>query len=127
MHDEDIRKFIKDNGIKVHDSDSFMQEVIRQIELLPPQSALDENEKKVLWLKAIFRAEEKYKRRDAVFTASANLITVSSLGFVMLYLLPLAGGTSIAIDFAITYRYLIFSALCLMVSGSTLLNFSQKI
>lgn len=127
MYDEDIRKFIKDNGIKVHDSDSFMQEVIRQIELLPPQSALDENEKKVLWLKAIFRAEEKYKRRDAVFTASANLITLSSLGFVMLYLLPLAGGTSIAIGFAITYRYLIFSALCLMVSASTLLNFSQKI
>ncbi len=127
MYDEDIRKFIKDNGIKVHDSDRFMQEVIRQIELLPSQSALDENEKKVLWVKAISEAEEKYNRRDAVFTASANLIVLSALGFVMLYLLPLAGGTSPAVDFAIMYRHLIFAALCLMISAGTLLNFFPKI
>ena len=127
MYDEDIRKFIKDNGIKVHDSGRFMQEVIRQIELLPSQSALDENEKKVLWVKAISEAEEKFNRRDAVFTASANLIVLSALGFVMLYLLPLAGGTSPAVDFAIMYRYLIFAALCLMISAGTLLNLSVKI
>lgn len=127
MNDKDIRQFILDNEIKVHNSEKFMLEIKRQIELLPPQSALNENEKKALWVKAIFEAEAKFNRRNAVFTALVNLVTLSVSCFVIIYLLPLAGGTSIAIDFAITYRYLILIALCLLTSANTLLNFSQKI
>lgn len=127
MNDKDIRKFIKENGIKVHDSGKFMQEVIRQIELLPSQSAMDENEKNILWFKAIFEAEAKYNRRNAVFTALVNLTAMIAVGFVLLYLLPLTGGTNQVVDLALNYRYLILSALCLMISANTLLNFSKKI
>lgn len=127
MNDKDIRQFILNNKIKVHNSEKFMREIKRQIELLPSQSALDENEKKALWVKVIFEAEAKYNRRNAVFTALVNLITLSVSCFAILYLLPLAGGTSIAIDLAITYRYLILIALCLLTSANTMLNFSKKI
>lgn len=126
MNDKDIRQFILDNKIKVHNSEKFMREIKRQIELLPSQSALNENEKKALWV-TIFETEAKYNRRNAVFTALVNLITLSVSCFAILYLLPLAGGTSIAIDFAITYRYLILIALCLLTSADTMLNFSKKI
>lgn len=120
MNDKDIRKFIKENGIKVHDSEKFMNEVRRQIELLPTQSAMDENERNFMLIKAIFNAEEKFNKRNAIFTTVTNLLIMIAFALILLYFLPAAGLNGAAISFVVKYNYLVFAGLSLLLTIASL-------
>lgn len=120
MNDKDIRKFIRENGIKVHDSEKFMNEVRRQIELLPTQSAMDENERNFMLIKAIFNAEEKFNKRNAIFTTVTNLLIMIAFALILLYFLPAAGLDGAAISFVVKYNYLIFAGLSLFLTITSL-------
>lgn len=122
MTDKEIRQFIKANGVKVRDSEKFMQDVRRQLDLLPAQSALKDND--VRMIRAILKAEVKYNRVNAIFTAALSLFCMAALAVILFYLLPSITDVNPSI---VKYNYLIFGALSLILSAVSLRSIFQTI
>lgn len=121
MNDKEIRQFIKDNGIEVHDSGRFMQEIKRQISLLPDQPAIED--KDLLQIRTMLKAETRCYRRGAILTAVINLAYMLALALALFYLLPLSGSTNSAVVFIVRYNYLIFGISGILLTFTSLRSF----
>lgn len=93
--EKDIRKFIQDNRISVPKDDSFMKELVRQMELLPVPASLSGNDEEKIQenlriLSLIRQALKKRHRRQAVKTLILNaVLCVIMIAGVYLFVDPI--------------------------------------
>ena len=66
--EQDIRRFIQENRIPLPKNSSFMDELVRQINLLPTPASLTEREARIQenmrMLTAVMEAVRKYNRKQ---------------------------------------------------------------
>lgn len=76
--EQDIRRFIQENRIPLPKNSSFMDELVRQINLLPTPASLTEREAKIQenmrMLTAVMEAVRKHNRKQILLLALVNVI-----------------------------------------------------
>lgn len=114
--DKDIRKFMHENRMAVPKDDRFMEEVVRQINLLPVPSSLSgggDVEEKMALLKVIRDVLKKRARRQTLATLLISAF-ICGLSFVCLWLCASCNSGSALTQSLYTWRYAIlgFVSLC---------------
>ncbi len=115
--EKDIRKFMQDNRISVPQDDAFMEELVRQINLLPTPASLsgtDTIQDNLRILQTIRMAMKKRHRRQALLLALTDIAICAAIFLVGHHLLP-ATASSPALQLLITWRYLILGLMSLSV------------
>ena len=115
--EKDIRKFMQDNRISVPQDDAFMEELVRQINLLPTPASLsgtDSIQDNLRILQTIRIAMKKRHRRQALLLALMDIAICAAIFLVGHLLLP-ATASSPALQLLITWRYLILGLMSLAV------------
>ena len=115
--EKDIRKFMQDNRISVPQGDAFMEELVRQINLLPTPASLsgtDSIQDNLRILQTIRIAMKKRHRRQALLLVLADIAICAAIFLVGHILLPTTASSSV-LQFLITWRYLILGLMSLAV------------
>ena len=115
--EKDIRKFMQDNRISVPQDDAFMEELVRQINLLPTPASLsgtDNIQDNLRILQTVRMAMKKRHRRQALLLALTDIAICAAIFLVGHLLLP-ATASSPALQLLITWRYLILGLMSLSV------------
>lgn len=115
--EKDIRKFMQDNRISVPQDDAFMEELVRQINLLPTPASLSETDtiqENLRILQTIRMAVKKRHRRQALLLVLTDIAICAAIFLVGHLLLP-ATASSPALQILITWRYLILGLMSLSV------------
>ena len=115
--EKDIRKFMQDNRISVPQDDAFMEELVRQINLLPTPASLsgtDTIQDNLRILQTIRIAMKKRHRRQALLLVLADIAICAAIFLIGHLLLP-ATASSPALQLLITWRYLILGLMSLLV------------
>lgn len=124
--DKDIRKFLQDNKIQVPEDDTFIADLVRQIDLLPVPASLrgtDEEriQENMRILSLIREMLRKRCRRQALMALLLNA-ALSIIMFAALYFLvnPQMPYSSPVIQFVITWRYMFLGAFSLGILAFSL-------
>ena len=115
--EKDIKKFMQDNRISVPHDDAFMEELVRQINLLPTPasfSGTDSIQDNLRILQTIRIAMKKRHRRQALLLVLADIAICAAIFLVGHLLIP-ATASSPALQLLITWRYLILGLMSLAV------------
>lgn len=115
--EKDIRKFMQDNRISVPQDDAFMEELVRQINLLPTPAGLSETDTvqdNLRILQTVRMAMKKRHRRQALLLALTDIAICAAIFLVGHLLLPTTA-SSPALQLLITWRYLILGLMSLSV------------
>lgn len=115
--EKDIRKFMQDNRISVPQDDAFMEELVRQINLLPTPASLsgtDSIQDNLRILQTIRIAMKKRHRRQALLLALTDIAICAAI-FLIGHLLLLATASSPVLELIITWRYLLLGLISLSV------------
>ena len=115
--EKDIRKFMQDNRISVPQDDAFMEELVRQINLLPTPAGLSETDTiqdNLRILQTVRMAMKKRHRRQALLLVLADIAICAAIFLVGHLLLPTTA-SSPALKLLITWRYLILGLMSLSV------------
>lgn len=113
--EKDIRKFLHENRIAVPKDDGFMDEVVRQINLLPVPASLSQNrdvEEKLELLKIIRATLRKRSRRQALFTLLVNTIICGCV-FAGIWLCFSLNEGSTFVQSLYTWRYAVLGVISL--------------
>ena len=90
--DNEIRKFIRDNMPQVKGNDRFMDELVRQIELLPvPASLAGKSEEEIRSaVDLIWATARKIKRRNRIKALSVTFLSIICLAVLLAvyYMVP---------------------------------------
>ena len=90
--DNEIRKFIRDNMPQVKGNDRFMDELVRQIELLPvPASLAGKSEEEIRpAVDLIWATARKIKRRNRIKALSVTFLSIICLAVLLAvyYMVP---------------------------------------
>lgn len=90
--DNEIRKFIRDNMPQVKGNDRFMDELVRQIELLPvPASLAGKSEEEIRSaVDLIWATARKIKRRNRIKAMSVTFLSIICLAVLLAvyYMVP---------------------------------------
>lgn len=90
--DNEIRKFIRDNMPQVKGNDRFMDELVRQIELLPvPASLAGKSEEEIRSaVDLIWATARKIKRRNRIKALSVMFLSIICLAVLLAvyYMVP---------------------------------------
>lgn len=90
--DNEIRKFIRDNMPQVKGNDRFMDELVRQIELLPvPASLAGKSEEEIRsTVDLIWATARKIKRRNRIKALSVTFLSIICLAVLLAvyYMVP---------------------------------------
>ncbi len=112
--DKDIREFIQQNKIRIPTDDKFMDDLLRQIELLPTPASLQPKEKSGLnkseqieILKQITAALKRHNRR----TATTLLFGVMVIGAIVCALPYILSSSAIAAYIPVQYNSIITTGL----------------
>ena len=83
--DNEIRKFIRDNMPQVKGNDRFMDELVRQIELLPvPASLAGKSEEEIRSaVDLIWATARKIKRRNRIKALSVTFLSIICLAVLL--------------------------------------------
>lgn len=125
--EKDIRKFMQDNRIQVPKDDRFMEDLIRQINLLPvPASLNGSSEDRIMenqrLLEMIRQAMKRRYRRQALVTLLLDLAIMSALFMaVYLFVMPQMPYSSPVVQALIQWRYALLG-----VVGLGVLSFSMS-
>ena len=122
--EKDIRKFMQDNRISVPQDDAFMEELVRQINLLPTPASLsgtDSIQENLRILQTIRMAVKKRHRRQALLLVLKDIAICAAI-FLVGHLLFPATASSPVLQLLITWRYLILGLMSLSVVIASSLN-----
>ena len=123
--EQDIRRFIQENRIPLPKNSSFMDELVRQINLLPTPASLTEREARIQenmrMLTAVMEAVRKYNRKQILLLALVNVIICMPIfcaGYFFITPQFLAGD-SIVIALILQWRYALLGFICIAVLAAT--------
>ena len=123
--EQDIRRFIQENRIPLPKNSAFMDELVRQINLLPTPASLTEREAKIQenmrMLTAVMEAVRKHNRKQILLLALVNVIIcipVFCAGYFFITPQFLAGD-SIVIALILQWRYALLGFICIAVLAAT--------
>ena len=123
--EQDIRRFIQENRIPLPKNSSFMDELVRQINLLPTPASLTEREAKIQenmrMLTAVMEAVRKHNRKQLLLLALVNVIICMPIfcaGYFFITPQFLAGD-SIVIALILQWRYALLGFICIAVLAAT--------
>lgn len=108
---------MQDNRISVPQDDAFMEELVRQINLLPTPAGLSETDTiqdNLRILQTVRMAMKKRHRRQALLLALTDIAICAAIFLVGHLLLPTTA-PSPALQLLITWRYLILGLMSLSV------------
>lgn len=117
--EKDIRKFMKDNAPAMRDGDNFMEDIVRQIDLLPVPASLDGSGKDIeSEIMLVRRLSRLVKRRNSLIAVAMTLVVVIAGVFsVLLWLdFPIISET------LSRYSYYIFGAVTVVVLSVSLIR-----
>ncbi|MBQ8048438.1 MAG: hypothetical protein IJ271_02160 [Bacteroidales bacterium] len=117
--EKDIKRFMQDHRIPVPKDDRFMDELVRQIDLLPvPASLSGRDEEKLnesLRIVGLIRATFRRRyRRQALLLVLADIAICAAIFLIGHLLLP-ATASSPVLELIITWRYLLLGLMSLSV------------
>ena len=115
--EKDIRKFMQDNRISVPQDDAFMEELVRQVNLLPTPASLSETDTiqdNLRILQIVRMVMKKRHRRQALLLALTDIAICAAIFLVGHLLIP-ATASSPALQLLITWRYLLMGLMSLSV------------
>ena len=123
--EQDIRRFIQENRIPLPKNSAFMDELVRQINLLPTPASLTEREARIqenmLLLTAVMEAVRKHNRKQILLLALVNVIICMPIfcaGYFFITPQFLAGD-SIVIALILQWRYALLGFICIAVLAAT--------
>ena len=123
--EQDIRRFIQENRIPLPKNSAFMDELVRQINLLPTPASLTEREAKIQenmrMLTAVLEAVRKHNRKQLLLLALVNVIICMPIfcaGYFFITPQFLAGD-SIVIALILQWRYALLGFICIAVLAAT--------
>lgn len=123
--EQDIRRFIQENRIPLPKNTAFMDELVRQINLLPTPASLTEREARIQenmrMLTAVMEAVRKHNRKQILLLALVNVIICMPIfcaGYFFITPQFLAGD-SIVIALILQWRYALLGFICIAVLAST--------
>ena len=123
--EQDIRRFIQENRIPLPKNNSFMDELVRQINLLPTPASLTEREAKIQenmrMLTAVMEAVRKHNRKQILLLALVNVIICMPIfcaGYFFITPQFLTGG-SLLIALILQWRYALLGFICIAVLAAT--------
>lgn len=123
--EQDIRKFMQESRIPLPKDGAFMDELVRQINLLPTPSSLEDCDAKVQenlrMLSAVMDVVRKHNRKQIILLALVNVIICISIfiaGYFLLTPQILTGGSA-AVTFMIQWRHVLLGFICLAAIAAT--------
>jgi hypothetical protein len=123
--EQDIRKFMQENRIPLPKDSAFMDELVRQINLLPTPASLTEREAKIQenmrMLTAVMEAVRKHNRKQILLLALVNVIICMPIfcaGYFFITPQFLAGDSMI-IALILQWRYALLGFICIAVLAAT--------
>ena len=123
--EQDIRRFIQENRIPLPKNSAFMDELVRQINLLPTPASLTEREARIQenmrMLTAVMEAVRKHNRKQILLLALVNVIICMPIfctGYFFITPQFLAGD-SIVIALILQWRYALLGFICIAVLAAT--------
>jgi hypothetical protein len=123
--EQDIRRFIQENRIPLPKNSAFMDELVRQINLLPTPASLTEREARIQenmrMLTAVMEAVRKHNRKQILLLALVNVIICMPIfcaGYFFITPQFLAGDSMI-IALILQWRYALLGFICIAVLAAT--------
>ena len=123
--EQDIRRFIQENRIPLPKNTAFMDELVRQINLLPTPASLTEREAKIQenmrMLTAVMEAVRKHNRKQILLLALVNvIICMPTFCAGYFFITPqFLAGDSIVIALILQWRYALLGFICIAVLAFT--------
>lgn len=123
--EQDIRKFMQENRIPLPKDSAFMDELVRQINLLPTPASLANRDVRIQEnlriLNAVMEAVRKHNRKQILLLALVNVIIcipVFCAGYFFITPQYLTGG-SLIVALILQWRYALTGFICLAVLAVT--------
>lgn len=123
--EQDIRKFMQESRIPLPKDGAFMDELVRQINLLPTPSSLEDRDAKIQenlrMLSAVMDVVRKHNRKQIILLALVNVIICISIFIAGYFLLipQILTGDSAAVVFMIQWRHVMLGFICLAAIAAT--------
>ena len=123
--EQDIRRFMQENRIPVPKDNAFMDELVRQINLLPTPASLTEREAKIQenmrMLTAVMEAVRKHNRKQILLLALVNVIICMPIFCAGYFFITpqFLTGDSIFIALILQWRYALLGFICIAVLAAT--------
>ncbi len=123
--EQDIRRFMQENRMPVPKDGAFMEELMRQINLLPVPASLSNRDSRIQenlrMLSAVMDVVRKHNRRQMILMALVNVIVcipIFCAGYF--FITPqFLTGDSIIVALILQWRYALLGFICLAVIGAT--------
>lgn len=123
--EQDIRRFVQENRIPLPKDSAFMDELVRQINLLPTPASLANRDARIQEnlriLNAVMEAVRKHNRKQILLLALVNVIIcipVFCAGYFFITPQYLTGG-SLIVALILQWRYALTGFICLAVLAAT--------
>ena len=123
--EQDIKKFMQENRIPLPKDSAFMDELVRQINLLPTPASLANRDARIQEnlriLNAVMEAVRKHNRKQILLLALVNVIIcipVFCAGYFFITPQYLTGG-SLIVALILQWRYALTGFICLAVLAAT--------
>ena len=123
--EQDIRRFVQENRIPVPKDSAFMDELVRQINLLPTPASLANRDARIQEnlriLNAVMEAVRKHNRKQILLLALVNVIICISIFIAGYFLLTpqILTGDSAAVTYMIQWRHVLLGFICLAAIAVT--------
>ena len=123
--EQDIRRFIQENRIPLPKNTAFMDELVRQINLLPTPASLTDRDAKIQenmrMFTAVMETVRKHNRKQILLLALVNVIIcipVFCAGYFFITPQYLTGG-SLIVALILQWRYALLGFICIAVLAAT--------
>ena len=123
--EQDIRKFMQESRIPLPKDGAFMDELVRQINLLPVPASLADRDAKVQenlrMLTAVMDVVRKHNRKQILLLALVNVIICMPIFCAGYFFITpqFLTGDSIFIALILQWRYALLGFICIAVLAAT--------